>query len=180
MKKYLLFMMGFALCLISIFNYSTCSSGGENKDALVVYSSGKVLRYTPADLQKYFQKVAVRTTTPWSGGRKAVYRGTPLLAILQRAGIAGATGIKLSAENGFAATISVDDIRLYNPIIASEVECTDAEVVRRKCRPEAFRPLSVQDFGPLFLVWPYDQMPASANPCDHSYWLWFLNEIREN
>jgi len=172
--------MGFALCLISIFNYSTCSMSGEDKDALVVYSPGKVVRYTPADLQKYFQTDVIRTRTPWSGDRKLVYKGTPLLAILQRAGIEGAAGVKLSAENGFAATISVDDIRLYNPIIASAVGCSDAEVASRKCLPDAFRPLSVQDFGPLFLVWPYDQMPASANPCDHSYWLWFLNEIREN
>lgn len=143
-------------------------------------SDAVIRQYSMMDLALQFPNHQITTQTPWTNGEDRVYRGAPLLDILKQSGINRATSIEGLAQNEFSAKISIADVKSFNPIIATEVACTTIEAETGKCNKGSFRPLTIQDFGPLFVVWPFDAMPSSADPHDHSRWIWFVNEIRES
>lgn len=142
-------------------------------------SNTVIMQYSMTDLALQFPHHRIKTQTPWTNGKDRVYRGAPLLDILKQCGIENATSIEGLAQNEFSAKISIADVKSFNPIIATEVACTTIEAETGKCNKGSFRPLTIQDFGPLFVVWPFDAMPSSADPHDHSHWIWFVNEIHE-
>lgn len=92
--------------------------------------------------------------------------------------MANAKVIKGIAPNDYSARIDMDEIKRYNPIVASQIACNDVEAKAGKCHEGEFRPLEADDFGPFYIVWPFDSMPKAYDPGDHSRWIWFLTELQ--
>lgn len=136
--------------------------------------------YREADLAKSFTPQEITTRTPWSNGVERTYRGYSLPEILAKNGLADVKVITGVAPNDFAARIDVRDIFKYQPIVASQIICDAAEARMGKCTEGRYRPLEADDYGPFFVVWPFDKLPKAYEPNDHSRWIWFLSELRED
>ncbi|MBR7539909.1 hypothetical protein KC221_27375, partial [Mycobacterium tuberculosis] len=83
------------------------------------------------------------------------------LEILAKGGLANAKVIKGIAPNDYSARIDMDESKRYNPIVASQIACNDVEAKAGKCHEGEFRPLEADDFGPFYIVWPFDSMPKA-------------------
>ncbi|RZS89199.1 hypothetical protein EV217_1600 [Phyllobacterium myrsinacearum] len=137
-----------------------------------------IASYKEDDLAKSFAYRVIKTRTPWSNDVQRTYRGFSLIEILAKNGLANAQVIKGIAPDNYSARIAMDEIKRYNPIVASQIACNDIEAKAGKCREGDFRPLEPGDFGPFSIVWPVDNMPQASDPEDHSRWVWFLTGLQ--
>ncbi|MCV3211324.1 hypothetical protein OHD62_31870 [Mesorhizobium sp. YC-39] len=139
-------------------------------------ASGKnIAVFSVKQLQAEFPQQTYDTRTPWtSDGEKIEYRGPLLINVLAKAGITAAQEVKVVAYDNFVSDIRMDEIRSYNPILAVERRCNAKDKAGSLCPPgQDFRPISMVEKGPIFIVWPFDQLPASYVPGRNSIWVFF-------
>ncbi|WP_143748462.1 hypothetical protein [Mesorhizobium carmichaelinearum] len=139
-------------------------------------ASGKTIAvFSVKQLQAEFPQQTYDTRTPWtSDNEKIEYRGPLLANVLAKAGITAAQEVKVVAFDNFVSDIRMDEIRSYNPILAVERRCNENESANPHCAPgQDFRPISMVEKGPIFIVWPFDQLPASYVPARNSIWVFF-------
>lgn len=146
----------------------------------IIGSNGAEIRtYAFEQLQADFTAKEITTATPWSAeGVTYTYRGIALDDILQRYGLAqGHDTITVNAADDFRADIPIKMIETYQPIIALERGCVDEDYEARRCaKGQTMMKLGPKDFGPLFLVWPRDDVPGAADAYN-SYWVWFITNL---
>lgn len=101
---------------------------------------------------------SIETTTDWDWHEgPQTFSGVPLLAVLDAAGATGDT-ITVTAVDEYAATVSRPDLEKHGALLATTLNG---------------EPLTVESFGPLWLVFPYDAMadPAERKAyTDRSVW----------
>ena len=136
--------------------------------------------YTIEQLRSQFAQAELDTPTPWTKrGSTLRYRGPALLDVLAQSGLRQIASVEVNASDGFAANIKIDEIERYSPILALEVACSSSEVAQSECAaPGDYRPLRAEEYGPLFLLWPLNRMPASYSPQRNSLWVWFVKGLR--
>jgi hypothetical protein len=138
-----------------------------------------IASYTTQELGKSFPQKVIETNTPWTNGAKLRYRGASLKEVLAKNGLSGAKIIEGIALDDYQARLEKKEIDAYDPIIATEIGCTDADRASAVCAAgQEFRPLTDADRGPYYIVWPYDQLPKASDPGDNSRWIWFLVALR--
>lgn len=91
------------------------------------------------------QRVTV-TETPWHEGTQT-FSGPLAAALLDAVGAQG-TLVTVQAINDYSAEIPVDDL-IANPVILAS-----------RMNGET---LSIRDRGPLFVIYPFDEMPSLYN-----------------
>ena len=133
---------------------------------------------TKEQLSTKFKNKTITTQTPWSNGDLLTYRGPKVIDVLKDVGLENAAAIEGYAANGFSAKLNMADVKNYSPILATEIECTADLIAKDKCTQGEFVALSVKEYGPIFVVWPFDQLPDAVDPRDHSKWIWFVTGIR--
>ena len=84
----------------------------------------------------------VSTHTPWTD-RERQFRGPLIRDLLSRVGAQG-DELRVEALNHFSGEIPVSDVQDYAVILAMAM---DGE------------PLAIRDFGPLFVLYPFDSNP---------------------
>jgi hypothetical protein len=84
---------------------------------------------------------SIQTSTNWTNSE--LWEGPRLTDILKKAGISGST-IRVMAYDDFTQEIPVSFIQQYQPILAYR---------------ENGRELRLDDFGPLFIIFPRDRFP---------------------
>lgn len=144
-------------------------------------ASGRTLAlFTVEQLRSAFEQQTYDTRTPWTGEHETiVYRGPLLETVLEQAGVADADVIKVVAYDDFISKIHKDEILSYKPILAVQRKCGDADKATSRCLPgQAFRPIELIEKGPIFIVWPFDQLPASYVPTRNSIWVFFPTILR--
>lgn len=157
------------------------ASGIIQTSDLSVKLSGNALtvEYSISELKEKYSSKTIKTQTPWSNGEQVIYRGISLSDLLNESpSLDHVKEIEGSAVNGYSTILSIKDIVAFNPLLALQRKCSKADMLKMKCDEGAYIPLATEDFGPIFLVWPYDSMPGSADPCDNSKWIWFFTGIR--
>ncbi|WP_304526067.1 molybdopterin-dependent oxidoreductase [Halomonas sp. I5-271120] len=108
------------------------------------------IRYTNAGDKARFDREmldalpsrVVSTHTPWTD-RERQFRGPLLRDLLSRVGAHG-DQLRVEALNHFSGEIPVSDVQDYAVILAMTM---DGE------------PLAIRDFGPLFVLYPFDENP---------------------
>ncbi|WP_136680540.1 molybdopterin-dependent oxidoreductase [Neptunomonas sp. XY-337] len=103
----------------------------------------------------------IKTKTPWTDG-EAIYRGALLIELLDWAGAADASEVKLTALNNYSATLSLREIQRYPIVLAYEAD-------GKKMR--------VRDKGPVWVVYPLSDFPELDTPKIHSHMVWQLRHI---
>ena len=147
---------------------------------LVEKEKGKpIATYSVQELSSAFPPKVLETNTPWTKGTKRRYRGASLKEVLAKNGLSGASIIEGIALDDYQAKLEMKEINTFDPIIATEIGCTDADQASKTCAPgQEFRPLTDADRGPYYIVWPYDQLPKASDPGDNSRWVWYLVALR--
>ncbi len=153
-------------------------SPGENVLSVAHAARATVNRYTAERLRKEFQLRERTTATPWSAGTAMTFRGPLLKDILARNALTTPNGIEVRASNDFVSKISTDEIDRFAPILALEKQCNDDDRASGLCMPDqTYRPLSLEDGGPFYLIWPLNELPQSYVPGRNAIWVWFVVAI---
>ncbi|MFQ5775754.1 MAG: molybdopterin-dependent oxidoreductase [Kiloniellaceae bacterium] len=103
---------------------------------------------------------ALRTSTPWTDG-VPMFKGVLAREVLRRVGARG-TRVRAIALNEYAFEMPVSDFDEYPVILASEMN------------GEA---LTARDKGPLWIVYPLDQIGAGRNRSIEHRMVWQLVEL---
>lgn len=138
--------------------------------------SGRLLKIFSIDeLKKSFPQQLYDTRTPWTKAtQKILYRGPLIKDVLTRAGVVDNISIKMSAYDDFISKIHKDEIQKYAPILAVETGCTDDDYNHNICQKgQKFRPISMIEKGPIFIVWPYNDFPRDYFPARNAIWVFF-------
>ncbi len=104
----------------------------------------------------------ITTKTPWSDASYR-FKGVPFKSIMKAAGMIEGRSYRLKALNDYEVLISWEDIDAFNPLIAYSQNNV---------------PLSRRDRGPLWLIFPRDDIEELKNGRFDNYWIWQLIEIR--
>lgn len=137
-------------------------------------------RYPVERLRSDFENVEIATRTPWTmEGETIKFRGPRIADVLRRHGLQGDQSVQFIAYDNFTSEILLEEIQSYQPIFAIDRACVSADVQSGRCNTDQeFTPLSPEEQGPVFLVWPYDQLPAEYVPARNSIWVWFVVAVR--
>lgn len=107
----------------------------------------------------------IRTHTRWTDGLQT-FRGPTLKDVLTRDGLTrdGLAGrsLRMRALNEFEVIVPAKDAWEYTPILAREM---NGRIMR------------IRDKGPLWLIYPRDEVPALQDPLMDERWIWQLSEI---
>jgi hypothetical protein len=135
----------------------------------------------PVDrLRSDFENLEIETRTPWTrNGEQIKYRGPRILDVLHKHGLDAKASVQFVAYDNFMSEIMISEVRTYNPIFAIDRACQDSDRKTGRCAVgQEFTPLSPEEQGPIFLVWPYDRLPATYIPARNSIWVWFVVAVR--
>ncbi|WP_027229988.1 hypothetical protein [Phyllobacterium sp. UNC302MFCol5.2] len=164
------------LCLVA-----GCAVAQQSDDAALVLkdTSGQIVRsYTRDQFREEFTPRERTTDTPWSLGVPVGFRGPFLKDILAKNNLLGGS-FEISGADSFVAKISSEEIERYAPILATEKKCTDEDKYSGACSPgQTYRLLSIDDGGPLYLIWPLHDLPPRYLPSRNAIWVWFVISIK--
>lgn len=99
--------------------------------------------------------VTIATATPWHKG-VVQFEGVPLHKLMQAVGATGDRVVAV-ALNDYSSELPIEDFAKYNVILALK---RDGEY------------MPVRDKGPLFIIYPYDQLPELRNQKFYSRSVW--------
>jgi hypothetical protein len=100
------------------------------------------------------------TETPWTKG--LVKFTGPLLSDVLKAVNASGTNIKAIALNDYKVNIPMEDASKYGVILARQMDG---------------KTMSIRDKGPLFVMYPFDQLPELKTSVYFSRCIWQLHAI---
>ncbi|MBB3144996.1 hypothetical protein FHS21_001397 [Phyllobacterium trifolii] len=143
-------------------------------------ATGKTATYTEKQLRSGFDLHERTTATPWSKkGQKTIFRGPLLKDILARSHLADVKEFEVVAYNDFIARVTSKEIDAFSPMVAIEQQCAEEDRASGLCKDgQLYRPLSIDDGGPFYLVWPLDDLPSSYILSRKSIWVWFVVNVR--
>ena len=102
-----------------------------------------------------------RTTTPWTDGVQ-VFEGVLGRAVMERVEAEGET-VKAAALNDYTVELPLDDFLNYDVLLALDM---NGEEMR------------VSDKGPIWIVYPRDDVPELNNRLLHDRWVWQLKSLQ--
>lgn len=136
--------------------------------------------YTVDELRSDFPNREILTRTPWTKeGEQIRYRGPAIMDVLGKHGLDTGESVQFVGYDDFISEVLVEEIRTYDPIFAIERECSAPDRASGRCtESQAFTPLTHEEQGPIFLVWPYEELPTAYVPARNSIWVWFVVAVR--
>jgi hypothetical protein len=134
---------------------------------VVLHVTGKISKTNNGDAADFdlamLEALAGRTTTtatPWYDAAKT-FSGPLGSALLEAVGANGTT-LKVLALNDYASEIPVSDFTQYPVILATKL---DGEA------------MSIRDKGPIFVIYPFDEMPDLNNETYYGRSAWQVKSI---
>lgn len=102
----------------------------------------------------------LRTTTPWTDGVQ-VFEGVLARAVIERVEAKGVT-VKAAALNDYTVEVPLDDFLTYDVLLATEMNGEE---------------MHVSDKGPVWIVYPRDDVPELQNRKLNDRWVWQLKSL---
>lgn len=103
----------------------------------------------------------MRTTTPWTDGVQ-VFEGVLARTVIERVEADGTT-VKAAALNDYTVEMPMDDFMNYDVLLAIKM---NGEEMR------------VSDKGPIWIVYPRDDVPELQNRQLNDRWVWQLKSLQ--
>lgn len=142
-------------------------------------SGGALATFNQEQLRKEFPMHDLVTETPWTNGVKIHFRGPSVKEMVTKYKIADKPNLEVAAFDNYIIKITMEEVVEFAPIVALERACTDADKESGACaKDQDFRPLSLDDGGPFYIVWPLSKLPKPYIPARNSIWVWFATSIR--
>ena len=110
---------------------------------------------------KQFPAREIRTTTYWHEGVQH-FKGVSAVAVLEALGVKEGI-VTASAPDDYSVDIPMADLRAHEAVFALELNGTD---------------LSEEAEGPVWLVFPYDEMTPEERQLYTDWSVWMLDRIR--
>ncbi|EFO31312.1 conserved hypothetical protein [Roseibium sp. TrichSKD4] len=90
----------------------------------------------------------------------------------------GGDDIEISAHNGFISGVKRSEISQYAPILAVERNCEPQDYITEACADgQLFRPITIPENGPIFLVWPLKELPEYYLNMRNAIWVFHVSAI---
>ena len=138
---------------------ATPAGAGDTILAVTGKVTGGEMNLTLAEIEA-LGSARIVTTTPWHDG-KVVFEGVPMARFLEAVGAHGKSAY-VQALNDFTIEIPISDLTRFDAILAYKTNGNYMEVV---------------DKGPLFIVFPYDDVAEVRNALYHSRSVWQIYSI---
>ena len=103
---------------------------------------------------------SIETMTPWYTD-KVVFEGVPMAKLMASVGAAGET-LRVTALNDYSSDIPLEDFKKYGVILALK-------------RNGKYMPVS--DKGPLFIIYPFDEIPELRSQKFYSRSAWQVAQM---
>lgn len=103
---------------------------------------------------------SITTSTPWYD-RPRTFEGPLLRAVLAAVGATG-RNLKVAALNDYIADVPFADALTYDVILADRIDGA---------------PIPVRERGPLFIIYPFDQVPSLRNEQYYERSVWQVKSI---
>ncbi|MFO1220279.1 MAG: hypothetical protein U1E89_18105 [Burkholderiaceae bacterium] len=139
----------------------------EPAGAVVLAISGKITHANRGatavfdmDMLAALPQHSVTTRTPWFAQPRK-FTGPLLRDVLALAGAQGQT-LRVGALNDYRIDIPFDDVHHFDVVLARLLDDT---------------PMTVREKGPLFMIYPFDSVPALRSPRYYSRSVWQLISI---
>lgn len=139
--KTLIGILALSTAILGTITGSHATSDPQEKIILSIegnLAGGRKVEFRRSDIEK-LGVVTVRTTTPWHNGPQE-FEGVPLDALMKAAGADGRKA-NVQALNKYRTEIPFADFATHKPILALK---------------RGGQYMSVQDKGPLFVIYPFD------------------------
>lgn len=134
-------------------------------DALSLQVSGKLAHAAPVKLTtsalEQLPQHSFRTASPWIKEVRT-YSGPLLRDVLKHVGAKG-TSIKAVALNDYQITIPVEDALRHAVIVATRIDG---------------QPIPVREFGPMMVVYPFDQHAELRSTRYYERSIWQLKSVK--
>lgn len=102
----------------------------------------------------------IRTSTPWFD-QPVEFSGPTASALMEKVGAYGKT-LLATALNDYSIRIPLDDFKKYDVIFATEING---------------KTLSVREKGPIFVIYPFDDIPEIKNETYFLRCIWQLKSL---
>lgn len=113
-----------------------------------------------AEMLAALPRQTIVTTTPWYDGPRS-FEGPLLRDVLALVGASGRT-LKIEALNDYATDVPFADALAYNVVIADRIDG---------------KPIPVRERGPLFIIYPFDQIPQLKTEQYYQRSVWQVKSI---
>jgi len=113
-----------------------------------------------AEMLAALPRQKIVTATPWYD-QPRTFEGPLLRDLLAVVGASGRT-LKIAALNDYAADVPFGDVLAYNVVIADRIDG---------------QPIPVGERGPLFIVYPFDQIPQLKSERYYQRSVWQVKSI---
>jgi hypothetical protein len=152
----------------------TCAQAGADQSALPLPHGTPILTLTgviantnadgsatfDAEMFASLPRQRITTATPWYD-KPRTFEGPLLRDLLAATGASGKT-LRVEALNDYAADVPIADALQYDVVIAGRI---DGE------------PIPVRERGPLFIIYPFDQVPALKTEQYYQRAVWQVKSI---
>ncbi|BFM48041.1 molybdopterin-dependent oxidoreductase [Marinomonas sp. THO17] len=166
MKHIIFSLLPFFLAL-SVSTSIQAETLAQPKGKVILTVSGKITHTNLGDTAQFDREMLINlgffdldTVTPWTEGSN-LYQGPMLSAVLKAVGAQGKT-LKVSALNDYSARMPAEDAIKYDVLLAMDLNG---------------KPMSVRDKGPLFILYPFSDMPELNNEVIHNRSVWQIKSI---
>lgn len=130
------------------------------QDSILDITNGtQDLHLSLADLDAMEQRHS-RFETIWGLGGD--WQGVALTELLAQAGLMQAGTVRITALDGYAVDIAVDEIAAEDPILATRVDG---------------QALAEDNMGPLMLTWPGQAAAVLSGRASPAFWVWSVSHI---
>lgn len=173
-------LTGVLVGLIACTHAAVAAYTGPNVLTIEGGKLSKAGQYQVEQLRSDFENVEIETRTPWTkDGEVVTYRGPKIADILREHELDRGKSVQFIAYDNFTSEVTVEEIQTYNPIFAIDRACIDTDWQSGRCTSgQSFTQLAPEEQGPIFLVWPYEDLPESYVPARNSIWVWFVVAVR--
>lgn len=127
--------------------------------AITNTNSGDAAAYDLAMLDALDQRETI-TETPWYEGAQS-FSGPTLATLMAQVGATGRT-LRIVAVNDYAAEMPMEDVTSLPVILASRHEG---------------KPMPLREKGPLFVIYPFSEMPNLSNEVYFNRSVWQVKSI---
>jgi hypothetical protein len=139
--------------------FATPADAGDTILAVTGKVTGGEINLTLAEIEA-MGSARIVTTTPWHDGR-TTFEGVPMARFLEAVGAHG-TSAYVQALNDFSIDIPLSDLTRFDAIMAFKTDGNYMEIA---------------DKGPLFIVFPYDDVEEVRNALFYARSVWQIHSI---
>lgn len=160
-------LMAFGLAILPVTTHAADPLPAPQGQVILTVSGNVAVTNTPEGaafdraMLEEIGLTELSTSTPWTDGVQQ-FNGILGRTLLERVGAQGSV-VMASALNDYTVELPMDDFTTYDVLLALDMNGAT---------------MQVSDKGPVWIVYPRDQVPALQDRKMHDRWVWQLKSLQ--